>query len=161
MQGRPKLIDSPEKMWQLFLSYKIWAKSNPILVQDFVGKDGNEVDRKRERPLTMEGFECYVMDNTDVTYPDLTNYFEAKSEGFRSFIPICTRIRRAIRSDQISGGMAGIYNPSITQRLNNLVEKVQEDGTKQVTIKVKYESKGIGSDSEQSTSGAIEGTERT
>jgi hypothetical protein len=37
--------------------------------------------------------------------------------------------------------MAGIYNPSITQRLNGLVEKIQEDGNKEVTIKVKYEKK--------------------
>jgi hypothetical protein len=28
-----------------------------------------------------------------------------------------------IRNDQIDGGMVGQYNPSITQRLNGLVEK--------------------------------------
>jgi hypothetical protein len=37
--------------------------------------------------------------------------------------------------------MAGIYNASITQRLNGLTEKIQEDGSKEVTIKVKYEKK--------------------
>ena len=30
-----------------------------------------------------------------------------------------------MRQDQIEGGMAGMYNPSITQRLNSLVEKTQ------------------------------------
>jgi hypothetical protein len=39
--------------------------------------------------------------------------------------------------------MVGIYNPSITQRLNGLVDRIQEDGSKDVTIKVKYESKRI------------------
>ena len=36
---------------------------------------------------------------------------------------ICTRIRAEIRQDQIDGGMAGIYNTSITQRLKGLVDK--------------------------------------
>jgi hypothetical protein len=35
----------------------------------------------------------------------------------------CSYIKREIRNDQISGGMVGQYNPSITQRLNNLTEK--------------------------------------
>lgn len=121
--GRYKLIESPEKMWELFVTYKESAKKKPILVQDFVGKDGMEVRRERERPLTMEGFECFVMDNTEIQYPDLTEYFNGSNESYKDFFPICTRIRREIRQDQISGGMAGIYNPSITQRLNNLVEK--------------------------------------
>lgn len=157
--GRRKNIETPELMWELFTKYKDFVKDNPIEVQDFVGKDGDEVYRKKNRPLTMEGFECFVMDHTDVTYPDLTRYFEAKDEGFRMFVPICSRIRREIRNNQIEGGMAGVFNPSITQRINGLVEKVQEDGTKQVTIKVKYESKGIGSGSEQSASGAEESPE--
>jgi hypothetical protein len=48
---------------------------------------------------------------------------------------------QVITSLSMAGGMAGIYNPSITQRLNGLVDKIQEDGNKEVTIKVKYEKK--------------------
>lgn len=121
--GRYKLIESPEKMWELFVAYKENAKNKPILVQDFVGKDGMEVRRERERPLTMEGFECFVMDNTEINYPDLTEYFSGTNESYKDFFPICSRIKREIRQDQISGGMAGIYNPSITQRLNGLTDK--------------------------------------
>jgi len=36
---------------------------------------------------------------------------------------VCSRIKKSIRKDQIEGGMVGQYNPSITQRLNGLVEK--------------------------------------
>jgi hypothetical protein len=134
--GRYKLIESPEKMWQLFCDYKAKAKASPILVQDYVGKDGIEVRRERERPLTMEGFECFVMDSTDINYPDLTEYFTGKNESYKDFFPTCSRIRREIRQDQISGGMAGIYNPSITQRLNNLVEKTdtKTEGIQKITI---------------------------
>jgi hypothetical protein len=131
-----KYIESPERMWELFTMYKEWVRSQPIMVQDFVGKDGSEVHRERQRPMIMEGFECFVMDHTKITYPDLTEYFEGKNESYRSFFPICSRIRREIRQDHLTGGMVGIYNPSITQRLNGLVDKIQEDGTKKVIIEV-------------------------
>lgn len=137
--GKPKYIETPEKMWELFLAYKEHEKSNPILVQDFVGKDGQEVDRKRERPLTTEGFELYCFEQGIIN--DLGDYFSNKNGKYENYSTICLRIKKAIRQDQITGGMAGIYNPSITQRLNGLVEKVQEDGSKEVTIKVKYERK--------------------
>lgn len=136
--AKHKYIETPEKMWELFCDYKKWAKENPIKVQDFVGKDGQEVHRDKERPLTMEGFECFVMENSDLSYPDLTEYFEGKNESYRSYFPICSRIKREIRNEQIVGGMVGIYNPSITQRLNGLVEKTDNKQDGKVEVLVKY-----------------------
>lgn len=104
--------------------YKKYIEDNPILVEDYVGKDGVRVLREKKRALTMEGFECFVMDNTEITYPDLTNYFDGKLESFKDFVPICSRIKREIRANQIDLGLAGVINPSITQRLNNLTERV-------------------------------------
>jgi hypothetical protein len=52
-------------------------------------------------------------------------YFSNSKGRYKRFSTICSRIRREVRSDQIEGGMAGMYNPSITQRLNSLVEKTQ------------------------------------
>jgi len=155
--GIHKYIETPEILLELFEEYRLLTKGRPILVQDFVGKDGQEVDRKKERPLTMEGFENHCAAKGVIQ--DLGHYFANTGGKYESFRTICSRIRREIRQDQIEGGMAGIYNPSITQRLNNLVEKVQEDGTKEVTIKVKYDSKGTGNSIEQAASGAIEGAE--
>jgi len=140
--GRYKLIESPEKMWQLFCDYKEKAKSSPILVQDFVGKDGTEVKRERERPLTMEGFECFVWDEGIIE--GVEQYFSNREGRYSDFVGICSRIRKEIRQDQISGGMAGIYNPSITQRLNNLVEKTdtKTEGIQKITIERISQDKG-------------------
>ena len=63
-------------MWEYFTKYRETVKIKPILVQDFVGKDGDEVNRKRERPLTMEGFQNYLDDADIIT--DVTDYFENK-----------------------------------------------------------------------------------
>jgi len=132
--GRPKNIESPAKLWQLFTAYKESVKGRPILVQDFVGAMATEVRREKEKPLTLEGFENYCSDQDIIE--ELGDYFSNRNGKYTDFSPICSRIRRTIRQDQIEGGMAGIYNPSITQRLNGLVDKIHEDGNKEVKITV-------------------------
>lgn len=72
----------------------------------------------------MVGFENYCWENN--ICKDLKQYFANTEARYTEFIPICTYIRAKIQEDQIGGGMAGIYNPSITQRLNNLTEKVEQ-----------------------------------
>lgn len=120
---KPKYIPNPQIMWDLFNEYRDWAKSNPILIEDYVGKDAGRVMREKPRCLTFEGFENYVADKGVIN--DLGDYFANKRGAYSEFSAICSRIKRVIRQDQIEGGMAGIYNTSITQRLNNLVEKQQ------------------------------------
>lgn len=119
--GKRKYIETPEKMWEYFCLYREEIKKNVILVHDYVGKDAEEVYRKKERPLTLEGFENWCADNDIIE--DIGDYFKNKDDRYSDYASICSRIRKVIRQDQIEGGMAGIYNPSITQRLNNIVER--------------------------------------
>ena len=119
-KGHGKYIETPERMWELFLAYVQEVKSNPRKRVVFVGKDGMQKDEPLERPLTMEGFELYVADLQVIT--DLSDYFENKQGRYDAYVPICSRIRKAIRRDQIEGGMVGQYNASITQRLNGLAD---------------------------------------
>jgi hypothetical protein len=109
-------------MWELFSEYKKFVKDNPVLVEDYVGKDAVRVLRQREQPLIMEGFECFVMDNTKISYPDLSHYFANTNDNYTNYFAICSRIKREIRHDQLRLGLANAINPSITQRLNNLAE---------------------------------------
>lgn len=120
-----KNIETPDKMWELFLAYKEETKSKPIIVKDWVGKDAETVFREKERPLSVDGFECWCYDNGIIN--DLSNYFANSDNRYSDYSTICSRIRKAVRNDQIEGGMAGIYNPSITQRLNGLVDKQETE----------------------------------
>lgn len=136
--GRPvgtKNIETPEIMWELFLEYKKEIEEKPILIVEQKkgniiipkGYDGKLpepiVELPARRPLTLEGFENYCADKEIVS--DLGLYFSNNEGRYADFLTICKRIRRVIRQDQIEGGMAGIYNPSITQRLNNLTDKTE------------------------------------
>jgi len=120
--GRYKLIETPEMLWNLFCDYKKETKETPILVKDWVGKDGDEVYKEKEKPLTMVGFECYVCEHTEISYPNIKQYIEGK-DSYSDFLPISSRILAEIKSDQINGGMTMIYSQNITARLNGLVDK--------------------------------------
>jgi hypothetical protein len=119
--GRPRNLDSPEQLSELFDKYKADVKANPRIKSVFGGKEFEERAEPLERPLTLEGFELFCYDEVGV----VEQYFKNTDKRYEEFIPICTRIRKAIRQDQIEGGMVGQYNPSITQRLNGLTEKVE------------------------------------
>ena len=127
--AKNKYIESPEKLKEYFLSYEEKVKSNPFIIKDWVGKDSNQVYREKEKPLTIEGFECWLSDNKIIE--DLGDYLKNKDNRYDEYAPICSYIRKKTRLDQIEGGMAGIYNPSITQRLNSLVERSSVEMTEQ------------------------------
>lgn len=135
--GRPRKIESPEKLYEYFKTYEEETKAKPFLIKDWVGKDAFQIEREKERPLTMEGFECWLFDNGIIS--DLSNYLANSNNAYSDFSTICSHIRKRIRKDQIEGGMAGQYNPSITQRLNNLVEKQELSG--QVKTDTTYQIK--------------------
>jgi hypothetical protein len=123
--AKNKYIETPDLMWDYFLQYKKLVKSTPILIKDWVGKDADQVYKEKERPLTFIGFQNWLDDENIIS--DVTDYFENKQERYSDYIRICSRIRRNIQDDQICGGMVGIYNPSITQRLNGLSESVKQE----------------------------------
>jgi hypothetical protein len=126
-------------MWELFEAYKDNIKNNPIkkieqkkgtvvLAKNYEGEAPNDfVEMPIQRPLTIEGFENYCADNGIIN--DLGDYFSNKDGKYSEYSTICKRIKRVIRQDQIEGGMVGIFNPSITQRLNGLVEKTDNKNT--------------------------------
>ena len=121
-RGRPRIFETAEDMIEMFNKYKKHTKSNPFRVQDYVGKDGIMIYREKERCLTMEGFENFCQDQINMGL-NLSDYFANRDNRYFKFTSICSRIRREIRDDQIQGGMVGIFNASITQRLNGLTDK--------------------------------------
>jgi hypothetical protein len=114
---------TPKLLMELFEGYKKEVKSTPFIVIDWVGASAKEVKRQKEKPLIKEGFENYVRRNSNLKY--FGDYFANTDNAYTDFIPVLEDIKREIREDQISGGMAQIYNSSITARLNNLVEQTE------------------------------------
>jgi hypothetical protein len=134
--GRPKRFSDPMELWDAFTQYVQHVKSRPIIVKDWVGGKGVQVYREKERPLTMEGFSLFCWERG--ICGDVWDYFTNAGGVYDQFSDIATRVKHQIRDDQISGGMAGIYNPSITARLNGLTEKM-ETKTEVTSITIKHD----------------------
>lgn len=133
-----RIFRTPDELELAWEQYKEYLKKEALewTKIQYVGKEGQRMEDALKLPYTMEGFEVFCYNN----YGCVDNYFKNKEGYYDDFYPICSHIKKEIRSNQITGGLLGVYNPSITQRLNNLVEKT-EDVTplqpKKLIIKVK------------------------
>lgn len=129
-----KYIQSPAKMWEYFKAYVDEVAMNPfqkveqkkgniVIPRDYKGSlvDLTTVTLPVQRPLTMEGFENYLFINGVIT--DVSDYFENKQGRYAEYIPISRAIRRMIRQNQMEGGMAGLFNHSLTARICSLADK--------------------------------------
>ena len=117
--GKNKYIEDSNKMYSLFEEYKKDCKANPRVENIYSQKEDKIVQIPRETPLSLSGFYVFGYKN-NVT---LQHYFVNSEDAYDDYRTICTRIKEEIRTDQIEGGQVGIYNASITQRLNNLVDR--------------------------------------
>lgn len=127
-----RIFKSPEELLNAWVMYKSTldeeAKKWPKV--QYVGKEGDRVEDYPKLPLTMDGFEVWCYDN----YGEVEQYFRNKDGYYGEFVTICSRIRREIRTDQITGGLLGAYNASITQRLNGLKELTDNTNTNSIHI---------------------------
>lgn len=136
--GKVKLIKSPEHMLELFEDYAKDTKDNPRTKIEFVGKEGREEHVPLPTPLTMAGFEVYVMRSNKTEAIGIDQYFANQDGLYDIYMGICRAIRMEIRSDQLTGGLIGQYNSSITQRLNGLTDKqeIKSDQPTEMVITV-------------------------
>ena len=120
-----RIFKSPEELEHAWTLYKESLREEALewVKVQYVGKDGDRVTDPLKLPYTMEGFEVFCYKN----FGTVEQYFKNKDEYYTDFVPICSHIKKEIRSNQITGGLLGVYNPSITQRLNNLSETVKQE----------------------------------
>jgi hypothetical protein len=131
--AKHKYIEKPEMLLDMFNDYKEQTKANPRYKHQLCQRTAEMIKEPLEVPLTMEGFEIFCFEKYNLT---IENYFKNANGSYDDYYPICTYIKKMIRNDQIQGGLVGQYNPSITQRLNGLVEKsqVEQDGKIEVVF---------------------------
>jgi hypothetical protein len=134
--GKKKYIETPELYLKLWNEYVKEVKSKPKLVHDFVGKDGNSVHRERERPLSWDGFELFVMQKGYIKTPDLSEYCNEDNKSYSDYLPLSRAFKKQIKADHIEGGMTNIYNANITASLHGLKNHNETEIKANVTIPI-------------------------
>lgn len=120
-----RIFKTPDELEQAWALYKesLNAEALEWVKVSYVGKESQRMEDPFKLPYTMEGFEVFCYKN----FGTVEQYFKNKDDYYDDFVPICSYIKKEIRSNQITGGLLGVYNPSITQRLNGLVEKQETE----------------------------------
>jgi len=118
---RDKAIKTPEELQALFDQYRAWAKTNPFKVHDFVGKDAQEVNKEKERPLTWIAFEAWLYREGIVTH---LGHYEQNTDGaYAEYLPIIRALKKQCSADVIDGALATVYNQNIAARLEGLKDQ--------------------------------------
>ena len=127
-----RIFKTPEELRLAWLGYKEYLEeqNKEWLNIQYVGRNGERKADAMKVPMTLEGFKRYCRNN----HGEVHQYFDNQDSQFDDFMVICRAIREEIRENQIIGGMLGVYNSSITQRLNGLVDKRETEDTTPQTL---------------------------
>jgi len=135
--GKPKYIETPCRLAELFEAYKQWVQLNPWIIDDFVGKDGKRVERKKQIPLTWFSFEKWLRDNQILC--ELSNYLSNKDDRYSDYAPIIRAIKNEIYDHKYIGAVVGAFQQNIIARDLGLVEKQHTTFTEEITVKTSEE----------------------
>jgi hypothetical protein len=128
--GRDAILKNPETLWDNFLQYSQWVEDNPLLEQNWVGKEGEEVLKRKMRPMLKPAFAvvCGYANWENLTYQKKSN---------KDFSEIISRIESCMTSWNVSGSAAGFLNPNIIARVEGLSEQteVKHSGESEIIIK--------------------------
>lgn len=121
-----RIFKKPEELLAKWEEYKEDLKKRATQWEkvQYVGKDGIKVTDYPKLPLTLEGFYRYCH---EIKLGYVQQYFVNKDDCYDDFVTVCSCVKNEIREDQITGGLLGEYNASITQRLQGLVDKKQTE----------------------------------
>ncbi len=120
--GRPKAIDSPEELKQAATDYFEYCEKNPIFEQKAFSVQGEVVDHPMEKPVpfTLQGFYSFA-GITQSTFERLCELDE--------FRGMCSSIRNAITGQKVEGAIVGLFNATLTQRIEGISDKVESAAT--------------------------------
>ena len=119
--GHRKAIGTPTELFELFIEFKKWIFSEPIMKAEFNAKVGDIVYIPLQRPLTWSRFDTWIADKGIIE--DLEDYRQNRDDRYSDYGGIITRINREMKANKFEGASVGIFNANIIARDLGLVDK--------------------------------------
>lgn len=119
---KPKIFETPEDLLEAAIDYFSWCKDNPLIKKDFIRsgpKGGTIVDIPTDRPYLIEDF-C---NHAGITVQTFDNY--SKKSEYENYFEVCNVIRQTIFGQNLSGGLAGGFNPMLVARKLGIADKLE------------------------------------
>lgn len=111
---KPKNIETPEKLLELFKDYVKHESENPMHRIEYVGKEGKQVKTPLETPVTFDGFEVYLFQKGIIS--DLGHYSRNKDERYSDYVPIIAYIRKHCYIHNFKGAAVKLFDPNLIAR---------------------------------------------
>jgi hypothetical protein len=111
---KPKNIETPEKLLELFKDYVKHESENPMHRIEYVGKEGKQVKTPLETPVTFDGFEVYLFQKGIIS--DLGHYSRNKHERYSDYVPIIAYIRKHCYIHNFKGAAVKLFDPNLIAR---------------------------------------------
>lgn len=134
--GRDKLFADPQLLWAEAVRYFEATDERKWVKKDWVGKDGDEVERETETPYTKSGL-CLFLDCDWRTIEAL------KKDDNKDFLHIVTRIEQVIYTQKLEGAAVGAFNASIIARDLGLAEKTDATTKNETYVSLKMDKEEI------------------
>lgn len=123
--GQPRKIESPEKLWDLFLAYVQKTQENPWLKVEYVGQKAEKVVIPLAKPITFEGFECYLFDTIGVS--DIGQYASNRDGRYPEYVTIIKTIRQNCFQQNFEGAAVGAFNANLIARKLGIKDQVDSE----------------------------------
>lgn len=131
-RGRPKKIETPERLWELFEKY-VEEKPQRFLKKGVYNQKTGEADYiPVEQPLTWLGFSAWLSWNNIIDSID--DYKANKDNMYDDYSGIIKKIDKIIKSEMMQGATSGIYKENIVARILGLADKKETKTEGTITI---------------------------
>ena len=128
--GRPKKLKSPKILMDAAKEYFEWCHANPVIKNEMIKSGehaGSIVAVPVLRPYTWMGLEMWLYDKKIIA--KLDDYRANKNDNYSDFSDTLMHITNIIRDQQLTGGLADIFNSNLISRVLGLSEKSESTVT--------------------------------
>ena len=119
--GRPRTIETPVIMLELWNDYKAWCEDNKLKKPHYNAKFDSTGVVEHDRPYTWEGFQSYLFD-IGLT-GDIKNYRYNVRDSYNDFAEIITYIEAQIFDRNMGKSSIGEFDARIISSYLGMTEK--------------------------------------
>lgn len=137
--GRPKKIESAEKMWEYACQYFNEVDETPFRKQDFIRggtSAGTKIHLDSNRPYSWAGFETFMIRYGIIS--NLDHYRANTNDAYSEFRGIIASIDKVMFDNKFEGATVGVFNASIIARDLQLAEITKTEVNAKVKNEVDY-----------------------
>ena len=132
--GRPPRFKEPSELLVCLAEYAQWCIDNPLQIEQST-KDGI-VTINKQRPLTLDGLCLWC----NILTPWATfKHNASRRDNAEEFDIVINACEAAIRNQQVTGAMVGLFSERLVARLNGISDKIDLNADVKVKPAMSYE----------------------